>query len=101
MAEKAKGTTTPAPPAPATNDALKGALVSASEQAASVAKRERPGTVIAGPFPVGNMGNVSVVERESQKGDHKYTFAEYQSASGGRIKSIPLAAVAALHEELG
>lgn len=98
MGKPEKSTTTPAP---ATNDALAGALASASKQAASVEKRERPGTTIAGPFPVGNMGSVSVVQRESQKGDQKYTFAEYQSATGGRIKSIPLAAVAALHEELG
>lgn len=54
--------------------------------------------VIAGPFPVGNIGTVAVVEREM--GGSKYRYAEYRNASGSAPKRIPLAAVPALYAAL-
>lgn len=71
----------------------------ASEQAANVQPRERAGTVVAGPLPVGGLGEVAVIERA--QGDSKFLWAEYTPASGAKPKTMPLAAVVALAKELG
>jgi len=97
MSKAATATQTATPPAP---NRLADAVKAATEQAATVQPRTREGVVVAGPYAVGGMGEVSVVERASQKGDSKYLFAEYTPSGGGRIKAMPLAAVAALAKEL-
>lgn len=87
-------TETPAP------NKLADAIKAASVQAESVQPR-KSGEVVAGPYPVGNAGEVSVIERPASKdSDNKYLFAEYTPAGGGKIKSFPLAAVATLAKEL-
>lgn len=72
-------------------------LESATKAAASAPERKQVGEVVAGPFPVGNIGNVSVVERE--QGTQKHLYAVYAPHSG-RTQRIPLAAVSALAESL-
>lgn len=69
-------------------------LKSAHEAAQAVAPRKSTGKVLAGPFPVGNIGEVSAIERGT------VTYAEFVGTNG-RAKSIPLAAVGTLHAELG
>ena len=72
---------------------------SAAEQATQVQPRQRVGTVVAGPFEVGGLGEVSVIEREQGTTGKKFLWAEFASP-GGKPKTIPLAAVARLSEEL-
>lgn len=52
--------------------------------------------IVAGPFPVGNIGQVSVVEREM--GDSKYLYAQFSGS--GRPARIPLAACATIVDAL-
>lgn len=88
----------PASTPPKTGTSLADIAAGALKTAEAVQPRQRIGNVVSGPFPVGGMGEVSVIERE--QGDAKYLFAEFQPASGAKPKSIPLAAVAALAGEL-
>jgi hypothetical protein len=85
------------PASPASN--LAALATAAVEQAAQVQPRQRVGTVVAGPFEVGGLGEVSVIEREQGNTGKSFTFAEFVTP-GGKPKSIPLAAVARLSEEL-
>lgn len=52
--------------------------------------------IVAGPFSVGNIGQVAVVEREM--GDSKYLYAQFSGS--GRPSRIPLAACAAVVDAL-
>lgn len=93
------GGSTATPPAPTGNGTLKSALADSVAQAKEAPKREITGAIVAGPFPVGNLGSVEV--RAVQSGDRTFTDAVFLPAGGGKPKRIPLAAVATLHEELG
>lgn len=82
-------------------NALKALVSDAKASAEAAPKRERVGTLKAGPFPVGGTGEVSVIERPvAQNSDKTYLVAEYVPASGGRVKAMPLAAVAVLAEQI-
>ena len=86
--------------APPASNPLKG-LVSDAKASAEQAPKRETGTVKAGPFEVGGTGSVSVIERPvSANSDKSYLYAEYVPVSGGRAKSIPLAAVAVLAEQM-
>lgn len=65
----------------------------ATKAAESAPARQQVGEVVAGPFPVGNIGTVSVIERE--QGTSKHLYALYTPHSG-RAQRIPLAAVSVL-----
>lgn len=92
MANEKGSTPTPGPLA---------SLVKDAKASAEQAPKRETGTVKAGPFEVGGTGSVSVIERPvSANSDKSYLFAEYVPASGGRAKSIPLAAVAVLAEQM-
>lgn len=52
--------------------------------------------LISGPYDVGNLGRVAVVEREV--GEHSYLYAEFTGT--GRAQRVPLAAVAVLAEQM-
>lgn len=54
------------------------------------------GAIKFGPIAVGNIGNVSVVEREM--GERKYLYAQFTGT--GRPTRMPLAACAALVDAL-
>jgi hypothetical protein len=96
-----KSKSAPAKGESAPNNPLAGLVTAAKASAEAAPKRERLGTVKAGPFPVGGTGEVSVIERPvAQNSDKTYLIAEYVPASGGRSKSIPLAAVAVLAEQI-
>lgn len=86
-------------PAQETPNPLKSLVGDAVAQAATVARKDA-GEVKAGPYEVGGTGSVSVIERGVGGSEQKYLFAEYVPASGGRAKSIPLAAVAVLAEQM-
>lgn len=72
-------------------------LERATKAAASAPAKQQVGEVVAGPFEVGNIGTVSVVERE--QGTAKHLYAVYNPHSG-RSQRIPLAAVSTLAESL-
>ncbi len=72
-----------------------------AEQASTDAKnaqRASGGTVVAGPFEVGEIGHVSVVERTLGQSETKYLYAEFTGQ--GRPSRIPLAAVSVLAEKI-
>lgn len=73
-------------------------LLEASTTQAESAKGDSSNAlpVVAGPFPVGNIGQVSVVEREM--GDSKYLYAQFSGS--GRPARIPLAACATIVDAL-
>lgn len=71
----------------------KGLMQQATKAAETAKARADIGNVVSGPFDVGNIGTVSVVERPS--GNDKHLYAVYQPHSG-RTQRIPLAAVATL-----
>lgn len=71
-------------------------MAEASAQAASAEARAGSGELVAGPFDVGNIGQVAVVRREL--GEQKYLYAQFTGT--GRPSRIPLAAVAVLSEKL-
>lgn len=80
--------------------AKKGTLLdSALAQAAEVTPRKEAGEVVAGPFPVGNVGNVEV--RALTRGQEAYHVGVFHPAGGGKSQRMPLAAIAALSEGLG
>ena len=83
-------------PSPASNGTASGLLAAEVKQASSVAARVELPTV-AGPFPVGNIGSVRVVERSY--GERAVKYAQFESGTS-RPTRIPLAAVAVLAEEL-
>jgi hypothetical protein len=68
-------------------------LERATQAAASAPAKQQVGEIVAGPFEVGNIGSVSVVERE--QGSAKHLYAVYNPHSG-RSQRIPLAAVSVL-----
>lgn len=74
-------------------------LTDAAKADAESAKQANGGTVIAGPFEVGKLGTVAVVERTLGSSDKKYTYAEFSGS--GRPSRIPLAAVGVLAEQMG
>lgn len=73
-------------------------LTSALAQAAEVTPRKEAGEVIAGPFPVGNVGTTEV--RAMQRGSETYHVGVFHPAGGGKSQRFPLAAIAALSEGL-
>lgn len=73
-------------------------LTSAAQADAASAKRADGGTVVAGPFDVGNLGKVAVVERKLGGSEKTYTYAEFTGT--GRPARIPLAAVGVLAEQM-
>lgn len=74
-------------------------LDSALAQAAEVEPRKETGEQIAGPFPVGNVGEVEV--RAHTRGSNTYHVGVFHPAGGGKTQRMPLAAIAALSEGLG
>jgi len=62
------------------------------------AQRASGGTVVAGPFEVGEIGHVQVIERELGQSGTKYLYAEFTGQ--GRPARIPLAAVSVLAEKI-
>lgn len=74
-------------------------VVSAAKSEAESAESGNGGKLVAGPFDVGNIGQVSVVERTSEKSGKSYTYAEFSGM--GRPSRIPLAAAATIAEQLG
>lgn len=93
-AEKDTQTTPQTPPAPTGSGS--GMLSEEIKQAENVAARnDLP--VLAGPFKVGNIGEVSVVARQYQERTVKY--ARFASGTS-RPSMIPLAAVGVLAENL-
>lgn len=97
---KDTGKSTPAKDTPAQSNPLKSLVSDAVAEAQSVAPRKDSGEVVAGPFEVGGTGSVSVVRKTFGNSDKSYLYAEHVPASGGRAKSIPLAAVAVLAEQM-
>jgi hypothetical protein len=85
--------------APANTDApdLKKLVTQASTDAQN-AQRGSAGTVVAGPFPVGEIGQVQVIERQLGSSETKYLYAEF--VGQGRPQRIPLAAVSVLAEKI-
>lgn len=73
-------------------------LLDASTTQATQAKGDSSNAlpIVAGPFPVGNIGQVSVVEREM--GETKYLYAQFSGS--GRPARIPLAACATVVDAL-
>lgn len=88
-------TTTKTPEAPAKSASL---LTSALAQAAEVTPRKETGEVVAGPFPVGNVGTVEV--RGILRGSETVHVGVFHPAGGGKSQRFPLAAIAALTEGL-
>lgn len=90
------GTTTKDAPAPAKakTTLLDGALA----QAAQVEPRKEAGDHIAGPFQVGNVGEVEV--RAHTRGSHTTHVGVFHPTGGGKTQRMPLAAIAALAEGL-
>lgn len=78
---------------------LKSLATDAVAQAATVTRKDA-GVLKAGPFEVGGTGKVSVIERSVGQSEQKYLFAEYVPSGGGKAKSIPLAAVAVIAEQM-
>jgi hypothetical protein len=89
-------TKAPEAPAPSKKASL---LDSALTQAAEVTPRKEAGDIIAGPFPVGNVGSTEV--RAIQRGSETYHVGVFHPAGGGKSQRFPLAAIAALAEGLG
>ncbi len=87
--------TSDAPPKSATD--LKKLADQASADAAN-AQRKDAGTVVAGPFPVGEIGQVQVIERTLGQSETKYLYAEF--VGQGKPSRIPLAAVSVLAGEI-
>lgn len=88
------------PPAPST-DASTTDLKKLAERASTDAKnaqRANGGTVVAGPFEVGEIGHVSVVERTLGQSETQYLYAEFTGQ--GRPSRVPLAAVTVLAEKI-
>lgn len=83
-------------PAPIKRPSL---LDSALAQAAEVTPRKEIGDVVAGPFPVGNVGKVEA--RAIARGSETIHVAVFHPAGGGKSQRFPLAAIAALTEGLG
>ena len=73
-------------------------LAAAARRDADAADTGNGGKVVAGPWDVGNIGHVAVVERKLGKSDKSYTYAEFSGT--GRASRIPLAAVAIVAEKL-
>lgn len=88
------GTTTKDAPAKAKASLLDGALA----QAEQVEPRKETGDMIAGPFPVGNVGAVEV--RAHTRGTHTTHVGVFHPVGGGKTQRMPLAAIAALAEGL-
>jgi hypothetical protein len=73
-------------------------LVETASTDAQNAQRASGGTVVAGPFEVGEIGHVQVIERELGSSGKKYLYAEFTGQ--GRPQRIPLAAVSVLAEKI-
>lgn len=71
-------------------------LDQATRDAEAAKAKADSGEVVAGPFPVGNIGHVSVVERAM--GDSKYLYARFVGT--GRPAQVPLAACATIVDAL-
>lgn len=71
-------------------------LDKATADAEAAKAKAESGEIVAGPFAVGNIGHVSVVERTM--GESKYLYARFIGT--GRPAQIPLAACAALVDSL-
>lgn len=67
---------------------------------AAQVKSSQDWPIVAGPFKVGNIGSVRVVERTFGNGDTVFRYAEYRNATGTRPTRIPLAAAAVLVDRL-
>lgn len=89
---------TKAPEKPAPTPAKASLLDSALAQAAQVEPRTETGEHVAGPFPVGNIGQVEV--RAHTRGTHTTQVGVFHPAGGGKTQRMPLAAIAALSEGL-
>jgi hypothetical protein len=90
-----------APDAPAANASGSADLKKLAERASTDAKnaqRANGGTLVAGPFDVGEIGHVSVIERTLGQSDTKYLYAEFTGQ--GRPSRVPLAAVTVLAEKI-
>lgn len=74
-------------------------LAAQAETDAANAQKAQAGTVVAGPFPVGEIGSVQVVERTLGKSETKYLYGEFTGQ--GKPSRIPLAAVSVLAKEIG
>lgn len=73
-------------------------LAASARKDADSASASNGGKVVAGPWDVGNIGHVTVVERTLGNSDKNYRYAEFSGT--GRASRIPLAAVAVLAEQL-
>lgn len=86
-------------PAQSTGGADLSKLVQQASADAANAQRADAGTVVAGPYAVGEIGEVRVVERTLGKSETKYLYAEFMGQ--GKPSRIPLAAVSVLAKEIG
>lgn len=73
-------------------------LAAIARKDADAASASNGGKVLAGPWDVGNIGHVTVVERTLGNSDKSYTYAEFSGT--GRASRIPLAAAMVLAEQL-
>ena len=71
-------------------------LTRSQADAQSAKAKTETGDIVAGPFPVGNIGHVSVIEKTM--GDRAYLYARF--VGSGRPAQVPLAACAALVDAL-
>jgi hypothetical protein len=70
------------------------ALAEQARQDAANAQRASGGVIVSGPFEVGEIGHVQVIERTLGSSDKKYLYAEF--IGQGKPQRIPLAAVSVL-----